>query len=49
MSEKIEKNIAKAFAEESKASAQNAAFALKAEQEGYPPCLSGRARKVQEG
>jgi rubrerythrin len=35
MSDKIEKNLAFAFAEESKATARNAAFALKAEQEGY--------------
>lgn len=35
MSDRIEKNLAIAFAEESKAAARNAAFALKAEQEGY--------------
>ncbi|MFC1824648.1 rubrerythrin family protein [Thermodesulfobacteriota bacterium] len=36
MTEKVEKNLARAFAEESKASARNSAFALKAEREGYP-------------
>jgi rubrerythrin len=36
MSEKIEKNLASAFAEQSKAVARSAAFALKADQEGYP-------------
>ncbi len=36
MSEKTEKNLAYAFAAESKASARNATFALKAEMEGYP-------------
>ena len=35
MSDKIEQNLARAFAEESKASARNSAFALKAEREGY--------------
>jgi rubrerythrin len=35
MKDKIEKNLARAFAEESKASARNRAFALKAEREGY--------------
>ena len=35
MSEIIEKNIARAFSEESKASDRTAAFVLKAEQEGY--------------
>ena len=36
MSDKIERNLASAFAEQSKAAVRNAAFALKAEQEGYP-------------
>ena len=35
MGEKTEKNLGKAFAAESKASLRNAAFALKAEKEGY--------------
>ena len=35
MSKTIEKNIARAFADESKASDRAAAFVLKAEQEGY--------------
>ena len=35
MSDKVERNLALAFAEESKAAGRNAAFALKAEQEGY--------------
>ena len=35
MSEKTDKNLAYAFAAESKASARNSAFAQKAEQEGY--------------
>jgi rubrerythrin len=35
MPEKIEQNLARAFAEESRASARHAAFALKAEQEGH--------------
>lgn len=35
MSEKVKTNLAHAFAEESKAAARNAAFALKAEREGY--------------
>ena len=36
MSERIKKNIAHAFAEESKGADRNAAFVLKSEQEGYP-------------
>ncbi len=36
MGEKTEKNLAMAFAAESKASARNAVFALKADQEGFP-------------
>ncbi len=36
MSEKTEKNLAYAFAAESKASARNTAFAQKAERDGYP-------------
>lgn len=36
MSDNTERNLAYAFAAESKASARNQAFALKAEQEGYP-------------
>ncbi len=36
MSEKLEKNLAYAFAAESKASARNLTFARKAEIEGYP-------------
>lgn len=36
MAGKIEKNMSRAFGEESKAAARNAAFALKAEQEGFP-------------
>ena len=36
MSDKIEQNIARAFAEESKAAARNATFALKAEKDGFP-------------
>jgi len=35
VSEKIEKHLAQAFAAESKASARNEAFALKAERDGY--------------
>ena len=35
MTEKTEKNLAYAFAAESKASARNATFAKKAEMEGY--------------
>jgi rubrerythrin len=36
MRKEIEAYLAKAFSEQSKASARNAAFALKAEQDGYP-------------
>ena len=36
MSERVANNLAKAFASESKAAVRNAAFALKAEQEGHP-------------
>ena len=36
MSEKVERNLASAFASESKAAVRNAAFALKADQEGHP-------------
>ena len=36
MAEEIKNNMARAFGEESKAAARNAAFALKAEQEGFP-------------
>jgi len=36
MGEKTEKNLALAFAAESKASARNSVFALKAEQDGFP-------------
>jgi rubrerythrin len=36
MSEKTQQNLVYAFAAESKASARNMAFALKAEQDGYP-------------
>jgi rubrerythrin len=36
MTERIEENLAEAFAAESKAAARNEAFALKAESEGYP-------------
>jgi rubrerythrin len=36
MTEKTEKNLAYAFAAESKAAARNAAFAQKAEHDGYP-------------
>jgi rubrerythrin len=35
MSDRVASNLANAFASESKAAARNAAFALKAEQEGY--------------
>ena len=37
MGEKTEKNLARAFAAESKASVRNAAFALKAEKEDFQP------------
>ena len=40
MSEKTEKNLAYAFAAESKASVRNDAFAKKAEMEGYPQIAS---------
>jgi rubrerythrin len=36
MSDQIEQNIARAFAEESKAAARNRAFELKAEKDGFP-------------
>jgi rubrerythrin len=36
VSDVVERNMARAFAEESKAAVRNAAFALKADQEGYP-------------
>ncbi|MGD9038069.1 MAG: rubrerythrin family protein [Desulfobacteraceae bacterium] len=36
MSERVAKNLASAFASESKAAVRNAAFALKADQEGHP-------------
>jgi rubrerythrin len=36
MSERVVKNLASAFASESKAAVRNAAFALKADQEGHP-------------
>jgi len=36
MSERVAKNLASSFASESKAAVRNAAFALKADQEGYP-------------
>ena len=40
MSEEIRKNLARAFAEESKSSVRDAAFALKAERDGFPELAS---------
>ena len=40
VSEKIKKNMARAFAEESKSSVRDAAFALKAERDGFPELAS---------
>jgi len=47
MSEKTEKNLAYAFAAESKAAARNAAFAQKAEKDGFPQ-IAGLFRAVSE-
>jgi rubrerythrin len=48
MSEKIRKNIAEVFSQESKASDRNAAFALQAEKEGFPG-LARLFRAVSDG
>jgi rubrerythrin len=48
MSEKTQENLSYAFAAESKASARNIAFALKAQEEGYPQ-LAKLFRAIADG
>lgn len=47
MSEEIKKNLARAFAEESKSSVRDAAFALKAERDGFSE-LAGLFRAIAD-